>query len=220
MVALTNLPIGADFLDRDHPGAYVFSPFRYDESLAVITVQDVAGRQGDVNRSEAGDAEAGVADGAPPIETHETSGADAGASGSPGPVMTSAPVLRPSGAAGISGTPSEDKTRKLLRHAYGPPTVDEPPEVRAGSMLVRYPISALKKAIEGLVIARFVVETSGRASGVTVVKGLDPECDAEVVEAVENARFVPGRRDGKEVPAYSQITVRFVLDRSGSPKAF
>lgn len=84
-------------------------------------------------------------------------------------------------------------------------------------MFVRYPLSALKKAVEGLVIVRFVVETSGRASGIRVVKGLDPACDAEVVQAIENARFLPGKREGKEVPAFSQMTVRFVLEDSRRP---
>ncbi len=126
-------------------------------------------------------------------------------------------VLRPTTEIVPLRLPSEERTRKLLRHTFGPPAVDEPPRVRVGSMFVRYPLSALKKAVEGLVIVRFVVETSGRASGIRVVKGLDPACDAEVVQAIENARFLPGKREGKEVPAFSQMTVRFVLEDSRRP---
>lgn len=98
-----------------------------------------------------------------------------------------------------------------LRYISGPPQVDDAPRLRVGSMIIRYPLSALRKAIEGLVIVRFTVEPDGRASGVEVLHPLDPACDAEVIQAVRDARFLPGKRAGRPVPAYSQMTVRFVL---------
>jgi TonB family protein len=103
-----------------------------------------------------------------------------------------------------------------MHTAISAPTVDDAPRLRIGTMLIEYPLAALKKAIQGLVIVRFTVETDGRAYGINVVSGLGPECDAAVVSALRDARFIPGSYDGRRVPALSQIAVHFkIVD--GSP---
>ena len=203
MVFLANVPIGGGFLGGGEDVLFsVYAPYP-NEPLPVITMHDLPEK-----RSQT------------PVETRTTPAltsrpkiidVERGESRAEEPEMNRVQSLRPAALAGAAVLPSEEETRRLLRFVGGPPAVDVPPKVRVGSMIVRYPISALRKAIEGLVIVRFTVEPSGRASAIEIVKGLDPACDDEVIEAVERARFLPGKRSGKEVPAYSQMTIRFVL---------
>lgn len=132
-----------------------------------------------------------------------------------GPMAIFGRLLRPSYRSRLRSrqqrTNSSAPTNKDRRR-WGEPTTER--------ILIGYPISALQKAIQGLVIVRFTVEPSGRASSIEIVKGLDPACDEEVVEAVERARFMPGKRKGRDVPAYSQMTVRFVLAEAESRNAY
>lgn len=108
------------------------------------------------------------------------------------------------------------KTGGFLQTANTAPVVDTPPKLRIGSMLIEYPFSALKKAIEGLVIVRFTVEPDGRAYGIDVVRSLEPSCDAAVVQALRDARFVPGQSKGRSVPALAQMAIHFrIEERSG-----
>ena len=102
-------------------------------------------------------------------------------------------------------------TTRYMHTAISTPTVDDAPRLRIGTMLIEYPLAALKKAIQGLVIVRFTVETDGRAYGINVVSGLGPECDDAVVSALKDARFIPGSYDGRRVPALSQIAVHFKI---------
>lgn len=103
-------------------------------------------------------------------------------------------------------------TSRYMQTGINTPVADDPPKLRIGSMLIEYPISALKKAIEGLVIVRFIVEPDGRAYGIDVVSGLEPACDAAVVSALRDARFIPGQSRGRDVPSLSQLAVRFRIE--------
>lgn len=217
MVALANLPIGSDFLDGGSNSLYSTADTMPHEPLALVTVQDLP-TESDESGEERQPSDAETDEHGPPIILDEARSSAKRADRRHDAAVERASALRPVAAA--ASIPSSDETRQLLRQMSGPPEVDEPPKVQVGSMIVSYPLSALKRAIEGLVIVRFTVEPSGRASGVKIVKGLDPACDAEVVHAVENARFLPGRKKGREVPASSEMTVRFVLSQSGSAGTF
>lgn len=107
-------------------------------------------------------------------------------------------------------------TSRYMHTAITAPVAEEPPRLRLGSMLIEYPLSALKKAVEGIVIVRFTVEPDGRAYGIDVVSGLEPECDAAVIDALREARFIPGQFRGRDVPALSQMAVRFKIEKTSS----
>ena len=113
--------------------------------------------------------------------------------------------------------PDLTSTSRYMQTAITPPLVDDPPRLHFGSMLIDYPLSALKKAVEGLVIVRFTVETDGRAYDIDIVSSLEPECDEAVVRALRDARFVPGKSKGRHVPALSQIAVRFKIEERAGP---
>lgn len=107
-------------------------------------------------------------------------------------------------------------TSRYMHTAIRAPVADDPPKLRMGSMLIEYPRSALKKAIEGMVIVRFIVEPDGRAYDIDVVSGLEPACDAAVVSALRDAWFIPGQSQGQDVPSLSQLAVRFRIDDRSS----
>ena len=70
--------------------------------------------------------------------------------------------------------------------------VDEMPVFHGGdTALLRfiaenttYPENAKKNNINGRVIVKFVVEKDGSVSGASILKGVDPEIDAEAVKVV------------------------------------
>lgn len=77
---------------------------------------------------------------------------------------------------------------------------------------VVYPEVALKNDIQGTVIVRFLVKKNGKPSKFSVVQSLSKECDAEALRVAKLLpRFTPARKDGKAVPIYFKIPVRFIL---------
>lgn len=82
-----------------------------------------------------------------------------------------------------------------------------------GSFYLRidYPEEARRRGIQGRVILDFVVDTEGRTQDVRVLKSLHPLCDSSAVAALEQTRFVPGRRDGEPIPVRMRLPVRFRL---------
>ena len=76
----------------------------------------------------------------------------------------------------------------------------------------RYPEEAKIKKIEGRVIIRFIVNTAGRAEGISVLKGVDPLLDAEAVRVVSLiSGFKPGMQEGKPVNVWYMVPVTFKL---------
>ena len=76
----------------------------------------------------------------------------------------------------------------------------------------RYTAEAMGSGIQGSVTVQGVVRTDGSVGDVEVVRSLDPNgLDASVVEAVEQWRFEPGRRQGRAVPVIISIQLAFTL---------
>ena len=207
MLALVNIPVS-----RDSGGNKLLnfdSDSRYDEPLPLITVHEVAAEEKEQPRVEVPKSNPEL----PPVEVEleYPSGSAEIAHEAP----QTAAILATAVLSSKSALRSLDAAKRNLRTAIAPPTVDREPKLRVGTMMIKYPLSALKRAIQGLVIVKFTVETDGRAHAIKVVHGLDPACDDEVVQALERARFIPGRYGGRPVPAESQMTVRFVLADAG-----
>ncbi|WP_118952353.1 TonB family protein [Taibaiella helva] len=77
---------------------------------------------------------------------------------------------------------------------------------------LRYPDAARKAGIQGRVIAQFVVSPTGTLSDIAIMRGLDPECDAEVLRVLQAMpAFIPGRQNGKAVAVYYTLPVSFRL---------
>ncbi|MBP3350329.1 MAG: energy transducer TonB [Bacteroidaceae bacterium] len=75
-----------------------------------------------------------------------------------------------------------------------------------------YPEQALKDKVEGRVIVQFVIGVDGNVHSPTILRGLTPECDAEVLRVVGlMPRWVPAQQDGVAVESNFVLPVSFVM---------
>jgi len=75
-----------------------------------------------------------------------------------------------------------------------------------------YPENAKKNQIQGRVIVRFCVTAKGSVNKISILKGVDPELDAEAVRVTKTLpAFKPGMQGGKAVPVWYMIPITFVL---------
>lgn len=73
-----------------------------------------------------------------------------------------------------------------------------------------YPDTTTEASKEGRVILRFVVSSIGEVKDITVLKGLNKECDEEAVRVMKLVpKWVPGQQEGKNVPVYSTLPISF-----------
>lgn len=79
---------------------------------------------------------------------------------------------------------------------------------------LRYPKAAAEGGIEGRVTIRFVVSRTGEVTDVTVIRGLDPACDAEGLRVIKMMpTWTPGRQDGRNVPVYFTLPIVYKLQK-------
>ncbi len=75
-----------------------------------------------------------------------------------------------------------------------------------------YPDIAKENNIQGRVIVRFCVTAKGGVSQVSILKGVDPELDAEAMRVVKTLpAFKPGKQGGKPVPVWYMVPITFTL---------
>ena len=76
----------------------------------------------------------------------------------------------------------------------------------------KYPETAKANKIEGRVIVRFCVTDVGGIDRVSVLKGVDPELDAEAIRVVKSLpKFKPGKQGGKPVNVWYMVPITFGL---------
>jgi len=75
-----------------------------------------------------------------------------------------------------------------------------------------YPDIAKENNIQGRVIVRFCVTAKGGVSQVSILKGVDPELDAEAIRVVKTLpAFKPGKQGGRPVPVWYMVPITFTL---------
>jgi TonB family protein len=75
-----------------------------------------------------------------------------------------------------------------------------------------YPEAAKINNIQGRVIIRFCITAEGGVSLISVLKGVDPELDAEAIRVVKTLpAFTPGKQGGKAVPVWFMVPITFTL---------
>ena len=78
----------------------------------------------------------------------------------------------------------------------------------------KYTEAARAAGLEGKVVLEIEIWPDGKAHKIRVLRGLDLGVDQKAVEAVEQWRFLPGRKDGRPVKVRAKIEVNFqLLDR-------
>jgi TonB family protein len=76
----------------------------------------------------------------------------------------------------------------------------------------KYPESAKVNGTQGKVIIRFAVDTEGKVTKESVLKGVDPALDEEALRVVRTLPvFKPGRQGGKAVPVWYMVPINFTL---------
>lgn len=99
-------------------------------------------------------------------------------------------------------------------------SVEQPPQFPGGDAElmkflntgIKYPAVAAENGIQGQVVLRFVVDKDGHISNVEVLKTLDASCDREAIRVVKSMpRWIPGKQNGRNVPVYYTLPVRFRL---------
>ena len=87
---------------------------------------------------------------------------------------------------------------------------------------LKYPETAQNGGIEGRVVLRFIVGDDGSITDVTVIRGLDPDCNAEAVRVIESMpKWTPGKQNNIAVPVYFNLPIQFKLtkDKTGDKPA-
>jgi protein TonB len=76
-----------------------------------------------------------------------------------------------------------------------------------------YPFQARKRAIEGRVEIKFLIEAKGQVTHLSILKA-EPEgvFDKSVLKAVRRWRFKPGMVEGKPVDTWVVLPLTFKLD--------
>ena len=75
-----------------------------------------------------------------------------------------------------------------------------------------YPGIAAENNIEGKVTIQFCVTPKGGIDKVTILRGVDPELDAEAIRVVKALpKFNPGKQGGVPVPVWFQVPITFQL---------
>jgi len=77
---------------------------------------------------------------------------------------------------------------------------------------MKYPEKAKEEGIQGRVVLQFIVEKDGSLSNVEIVRGVDPELDAEAIRLVLSMpKWIPGKQRGVDVRVRYTLPVTFRL---------
>ncbi len=82
-----------------------------------------------------------------------------------------------------------------------------------------YPDELISTRIEGSVTVQFVVDGSGKTRDASVLRSSDPRFETSALAAIAQWKFLPGRRQGKEVPMRVSLTIEFHPTVAPAPRA-
>lgn len=79
---------------------------------------------------------------------------------------------------------------------------------------LQYPKTAEDAKIQGRVVVRFVVKSTGEIDEVKILRGIDPDCDNEAVRVIKAMpKWEPGTQKGEAVSVYYNLPILFRLDK-------
>lgn len=77
---------------------------------------------------------------------------------------------------------------------------------------IQYPKRALLNNIEGMVIARIIIDKNGMVSDPRIIRGIGEDCDAEVIRILRKMPvWSPGSQNGRKVSVQMTIPVHFKI---------
>jgi protein TonB len=118
--------------------------------------------------------------------------------------------------AGISFSQQEEKKQHVTVYT----TAEQMPSFPGGKDALskymrkhlRYPKSAMKNAVHGKVVVRFVVEADGSITHAEIISSLDSACDKEALRVVRGMpKWDPGMQNGNFVAVYYNLPITFAM---------
>jgi protein TonB len=76
---------------------------------------------------------------------------------------------------------------------------------------ISYPEVAKRAGIEGKVYVMAFINEEGGVDDVKVIKGIGAGCDEATIDAVKNAKFMPGKSAGKPAKIKMSLQIQFKL---------
>ena len=77
---------------------------------------------------------------------------------------------------------------------------------------LKYPESAYKAKLSGLVVVGFTIDTDGTVKDASVKKGFHADCDAEALRVVKSMpKWKPASKGGKTVATEMNLPIKFAL---------
>jgi TonB family protein len=93
---------------------------------------------------------------------------------------------------------------------------DTPPRpvggMQALANAVRYPPSARQQQIEGRVLVKIRIDTTGKIIAHDLLQGVSAALDSAAIAAILNTPFDPARKNGRPVAVWVTIPIQFKLD--------
>ncbi|MBK5722443.1 M56 family metallopeptidase [Dysgonomonas sp. Marseille-P4677] len=82
---------------------------------------------------------------------------------------------------------------------------------------MKYPVAAQTAGIQGRVIVRFIVKSTGDLSDIIIIRGVEKQLDDEAIRVIKAMpKWNPGQQKGKDVDVY--YTLPFVFRLAGAKK--
>ena len=104
------------------------------------------------------------------------------------------------------------QSRDALQDFYGMNDVDQAPVATLKTRPV-YPYRARRLNLDGEVDIKFLVDTTGRVSRITILRAAPPGLFNEsVLKALSAWRFAPGKVKGRPVNTWVTTTIAFRID--------
>ena len=118
------------------------------------------------------------------------------------------PAAAPASATAMANMGVPDADRAL--EAYDVSKVDQKPVAKQQSR-PRYPATMRQSHADGEVVVEFVVDTNGDVRDAHAVRATGPAFEASALEAVNQWKFQPGRKDGQAVNTRLQVPLVFTM---------
>lgn len=83
--------------------------------------------------------------------------------------------------------------------------------VEAIGKAVKYPESARKDSVQGIVYVEATVDQAGNVIKAVALKGVRADLDKAAVDAIKSIKFKPGMHEGKPVEAVVTVPIAFKL---------
>ena len=84
---------------------------------------------------------------------------------------------------------------------------------------IQYPLVAVKKGIQGRVICRFIITSTGEIKDIEVLRGVEASLDREAVRVLRSMpKWIPGKQGGKAVNVYYTLPISFRLKGTDVPE--